>query len=89
MFLSLVCIKMNNMEILRTITVATYEIDVYDIEGDNNYFRIHYHNIDNPCENNDLYLDKIYHDRSDLIAIKVLHELGIFYTTYHKPITRK
>ena len=76
-------------DIARTITVANYEIDVYDLESNCDFFKIYYHNIDNECENNTLVLDKVYYDRSDLIAIKVLHEIGIFYTTYHKPVKSK
>ena len=76
-------------DVARTITVANYEIDVYELESNSDFFKIYYHNVDNECENNTLVLDKIYYDRSDLIAIKVLHEIGIFYTTYHKPIKHK
>jgi hypothetical protein len=76
-------------DVARTITVANYEIDVYELENNSDFFKIYYHNVDNECENNTLVLDKIYYDRSDLIAIKVLHEIGIFYTTYHKPVKSK
>ena len=76
-------------DVVRTITVANYEIDVYELESNSDFFKIYYYNVDNECENNTLVLDKIYYDRSDLIAIKVLHEIGIFYTTYHKPVKSK
>ena len=32
-------------DIARTITVANYEIDVYDLESNSDFFKIYYHNV--------------------------------------------